>query len=322
MNCSFSAKKLWSFVMCGDIEESGFWSNEEFEETVAKGLILQYENTRVKTDKKHSFQFHIPFGEAQSLLRKVGCYFSARDRIYYEDFGIQPEVDGIPDYAALSYSAPRKDGLAGEYGFSSVLRRISCSRNKQRLKLPKNWFCDRPYKYLYENIHFYPGSSGISVGRFYSALSEDGTAVPLYIKRVGWNGFREICCKDFGDYSLGEYMQWSERGAMTLFFWCDRVNMVNVVAEEAGAKARFGIYESQIKSLLYARQLPMTVTGRKKPILHWVKAHQRRLKEGIDIDVKRHLRGESEIVMNGTRFQIIYPRSVQNSPAQQKEAFQ
>ena len=38
------------------------------------------------------------------------------------------------------------------------------------------------------------------------------------------------------------------------------------------------------------------------------------------MDVKRHLRGETEIVMDGTRFQIIYPRSDQNSPAQQKEA--
>lgn len=298
--------------MCGDIDESGFWSSEEFEESVAKGLILQYENTRVKTDKRHSFQFHIPFGEAQSLLRKIGCYFPPNDRFYYDNFGIQPEVDGIPEYASLSFGVPRNGGFPGEYGFASVLRRIHGSNGKQRPKLPKNWFCDRPYKYLYENVHFYPGSSGISVGRFYSALSENGTAVPLYIRRVGWNGFRDVCCKDFGDFSFGEAMQWSERGAVALFFWCDRVNMVNVVAEEAGAKACFGIYESQIKSLLYARQLPMTATGRKRPILHWVKAHQRRLKEGIDINVKKHLRGESEIIMNGTKFRIVYPHGGQN----------
>lgn len=99
--------------MCGDIDESGFWSSEEFEESVAKGLILQYENTRVKTDKRHSFQFHIPFGEAQSLLRKIGCYFPPNDRFYYDNFGIQPEVDGIPEYASLSFGVPRNGGFPG-----------------------------------------------------------------------------------------------------------------------------------------------------------------------------------------------------------------
>jgi len=53
--------------------------------------------------------------------------------------------------------------------------------------------------------------------------------------------------------------------------------------------------------------LPLTVTGRKKPILHWVRAHQRRIKEGVDIDINKHLRGCCEFVMNDTKFCITLP---------------
>jgi len=51
------------------------------------------------------------------------------------------------------------------------------------------------------------------------------------------------------------------------------------------AKAHLGCMREEIKSLLYARDLPMTSTGRKKPILHLVAAHKRRIKEGTDIDI-------------------------------------
>jgi hypothetical protein len=157
---------------------------------------------------------------------------------------------------------------------------------------------------------FYPGSNGVSVGRMTTALSDEGTPVPTYIRRVGWNGFRDVCVKDYGHEGkmVPGLTNWSERGSVALFYWCDRVNMFNVMAEEGEAKALFGIYESQIKSLFYARKLPMTITGRKKPILHWVKAHQRRIREGIEIDIKKYLRGESDFVMNGTRFHIVSPQ--------------
>lgn len=296
-------------TMDNEPEDFGYWSKEDFEETVAKGLILQYETTRSVYDKRHCSEFHIPFGEAQSLLRRVGCYFAPSDRSYYPGFGIQVGVDEVPNLAAFSSSIPRKEGFAGEYAMSAVMRRIFPKKGRNRPQLPRGWFCDRSYKYLFENISYFPGSKGVSVGRMIVALSEEGTPLPTYIKRVGWNGFRDVCVKDFGheDKEVPGLTNWSERGAIALFYWCDRVNMFNVMAQEGEAKALFGIYESQIKSLFYARKLPMTTTGRRKPILHWVKAHQRRIKEGIDIDVKQYLRGQSEFEMNGTRFVIVSP---------------
>ena len=296
-------------VVDSEIEPSGFWEMEDFEETVAKGLILQYETTRHANDKRNCPEFHIPFGEAQALLRKTGCYFAPNDRAYYAGFGIQPDVDGIPSYAAFSSKNPRESSNTGEYGWTTVLRRILPAKGKSKPQLPRGWFCDRSYHYLFEQVHFYPSSNGVAVGRMMLALSEGGEPIPVYINRVVWNGFRDIRVKDYGHDGniVPGLSNWSERGVIALFYWCDRVNMFNVMAQEGEAKALFGIYESQIKSLFYARKLPMTTTGRKKPILHWVKAHQRRIKEGIDIDIRKHLRGESKFEMNGTRFSIVSP---------------
>ena len=84
--------------------------------------------------------------------------------------------------------------------------------------------------------------------------------------------------------------------------WC-------ITAEEHGAKVNLGCMLEEVKSLFYARSLPVTETGRKRPIIHLVEAHKRRIKSGIDIDVKSHLRGISQIEMGGTLFTINQPVS-------------
>jgi hypothetical protein len=81
------------------------------------------------------------------------------------------------------------------------------------------------------------------------------------------------------------------------------------------AKAHFSIDKEYVKSLFYARSVPMTEKGRLRPILHWVKAHQRRLKEGIEIDIEKHLRGIDAFSMHGVKFQINAPRKAQGRKA-------
>lgn len=74
------------------------------------------------------------------------------------------------------------------------------------------------------------------------------------------------------------------------------------------AKAHFSIDQEYVKSLFYARSVPMTQAGRLRPILHWVRAHQRRIKEGVDIDIAKHLRGIDSFSMHGVNFAIGSPR--------------
>lgn len=98
--------------------------------------------------------------------------------------------------------------------------------------------------------------------------------------------------------------------------WMDRKFVWNVRTEEllydramwkTPTPIILGVDEEHIKSLFYSRSLPVTAAGRKRPILHWVEAHRRRLKAGTDIDVVKHLRGTDKFEMGGFSFAITNP---------------
>ena len=95
----------------------------------------------------------------------------------------------------------------------------------------------------------------------------------------------------------------------TLQAQADRRFCWEIAADEGFAKASLGCTAEEVKSLLYARQLPVTATGRKRPILHLVAAHRRRMKEGIDVDIKPFLRGVAEVTMDGTQFKVRAPQT-------------
>lgn len=90
------------------------------------------------------------------------------------------------------------------------------------------------------------------------------------------------------------------------YFW--DVQTTENFLEKMPAKAHFSIDKEYVKSLFYARSMPMTDKGRLRPILHWVRSHKRRIKEGIDIDIDKHLRGIDAFEMHGLNFQINAPR--------------
>lgn len=98
--------------------------------------------------------------------------------------------------------------------------------------------------------------------------------------------------------------------AVNLF--CDRRHLWQVETSEPTiidrpTRLSVGVSPEHVKSLFYARTLPVTESGRKRPILHWVRAHQRRLAEGIEIDVSKHLRGSDAFEMGGFSWQITNP---------------
>lgn len=100
--------------------------------------------------------------------------------------------------------------------------------------------------------------------------------------------------------------------SLAVNLYCDqrhlwRVQTAEKVLRSATTPLTVGVSEEHVKSLFYARELPVTETGRKRPILHWVRAHQRRLREGIDIDVTRHLRGTEAFPMGGFDWRIVNP---------------
>lgn len=81
---------------------------------------------------------------------------------------------------------------------------------------------------------------------------------------------------------------------------------------EAKAKLDFGVDHEWVKSLLFAREAPMTETGRKRPIVHWVEQHNRRIASGTDVQISKHLRGVTKIEMDNLQFEITSPSETNN----------
>jgi hypothetical protein len=154
----------------------------------------------------------------------------------------------------------------------------------------------------YKVLQFIPFSAnGYLALRDYMVVGGSGEAYScIAIARYWYKGRPRTAFVDSGDET-------ALRGAAVINLFNDKRFLWNVVASEGRAKVTFGVYEEQIKSLFYARDLPLTATGRKRPILHWVAAHRRRIKSGVDIDITKHLRGCSGFDMLGTRFDIINP---------------
>jgi hypothetical protein len=139
---------------------------------------------------------------------------------------------------------------------------------------------------------------------------------------VAYDSYLTVTPDDRVVHGLATRIKWQRKAmwnavsvvwpAMVFNAWADRrclwqVRTKDHVIDHLETPLTLGVAEEHVKSLFYARNLPVTETGRKRPILHWVKAHARRIAEGTDIDVRKHLRGITEFEMDGLRFQIISP---------------
>lgn len=296
------------------------WDKEEFEELVATGLIAMYE-TKFKKYKWAMKCARITPEILQSI-RKIGCYFEPDDRVVMIDQhenGVAKRIQQLdvvnedrPEYALTCWSKP----LGNEAGDDSMrkncyleityLQRIShlpspiqCDHDGRRYRLTKVW--------MYND-------KCIEGMNYFVVIDHEGNIYDTYWIRQQFNqlgvGKRVIV-----NSAYTQSQEESDRSEsietidahVTIQNWNDRKHLWNVVANEGNAKATFGVYPDQIQSLFYAREMPMTETGRKRPILHWVAAHQRRLKNGIDVDIEKHLRGINEFVYQGTKFKITRP---------------
>jgi hypothetical protein len=287
------------------MENNCYWEKEEFEDLVARGLIAIYENTINKKCKKVPKYLKVNDNEF-SFIKYKGCYFSPYDRE-----SMKGEVDlindGLPSFSMRTYkpfshgASPDKDyHLKTEYLRSWYLIRLN--------KLPNPFLCEAKgivYKQIVLQATL---NEKLWLQKSYVVIDDKGGIWDSYVLHPQT---REKIFLPIGRFKIpnsDEIIQTDMLGvSLTFGLYQDRRYLWNVAAKEGIAKATFGVYPEQIKSLFYAREMPMTETGRKRPILHWVASHQRRLKNGIDIDIEKHLRGVNEFVYQGTKFIITRP---------------
>lgn len=296
-----------------ELEEEGYspyWETEEFEDLVTRGLIGLYE-TKVKKDKKgpKCNRFNEEF---LIKLRRKGCYFPSHDRVIALDFiddktpnkiqNIDIANEGLPPFAMWSTNAHGSVNKS-DYLWTFYMEKIP--------ELPSPF--KKPRKgVVYRCMQVFYGEHVEGCGTFI-VIDKEGNMESCYapvqsIDRITGRPIqlqRRPRMTDLTGPEITDYYVYYATCAIQIFQ--DRKFLWNVVAKEGHAKATFTVYPEQIKSLFYARDLPMTESGRKRPILHWVQSHRRRMKEGTDISIEKYLRGTQEFVFNNTQFEITSP---------------
>lgn len=274
-----------------------YWEKEEFEDLVNRSLIALYETKVNKTCKVVPSFLRVSHSELD-VIRKSGHYFSPYDREYFFT-EIDIKNDGIPIYATRADKIFKKcSHLPDEY-----LR----SYHFFRVKNPPDAFWNEGGMFYYKQIVVQMTSNNkIWLQKSYVAINREGIIHDAVIKNSSGK-YLIAPIGVFGEDENGPIKSDIVSTALTIGLWQDRIYLWNVTAIEGHAKATFGVYPEQIKSLFYSRELPLTETGRKRPILHWVASHQRRLKKGIDIDIDKYLRGTNEFIYQGTKFKITRP---------------
>lgn len=182
---------------------------------------------------------------------------------------------------------------------------------KRLSKLPHKVVCQcKKPEYIYKFIFVHVKRDRVELPHCnvaYFCIDKDGAVhVAFDLKKLRYENYRP---EDIIKHDVRNLSNYSA-GAISLL--ADRRYLWNIRTTESmgpvgDAIIDFGVEEEMVKSLVFARDEPLTMAGRKRPILHWVAAHKRRIEMKIDVDVRKHLRGITEFKIEGLNFEITNP---------------
>lgn len=311
------------------------WDVESFEDEIAEALIALYEQKLSRRAKKVASAWRLSESDIYRA-RRCGAYIPGADRIVWPYLWAQGEVRDL-------HGDDERNGFADAVLSAGYHPDVATYGVDPELDFPTDSFCVslssdpnrqtddpqsiRSYRNILavEPVASHPRSLARTGGGQLFRMSFiaprvdgqiQGQVIHFSIDKLG-----RVCVMDevyrtpYGmtKMSIAEcgtvfgYAYWI---AAALQFNADGRSHWKIEAVERDAKASIGCKREEIKSLLYARSLPMTETGRKRPILHLVAAHRRRIKEGIEIDIDQFLRGVREVELNGTLFRVSPPDDV------------
>lgn len=240
------------------------------------------------------------------LFRSVGPYLPGNGRLIIDpsEFEYDIKNDGILNGGGGSFTkwGDKRENRTMDYKgyFITILFR--------RAKRVSNHWVIPSAGYLYESIAYIMRNDGKVTGhRSFFVLSSNGKIHPCYQRAHRLNPVTGVA--EYATSSFTEMEDIAYCASTAMQFSADKKYCWTITAKEKAAKATLGCAQEEIKSLLYARDLPLTSTGRKKPILHLVAAHKRRIKNGTDIDIVNFLRGSQVVHIGGTEFTVTPPTS-------------
>lgn len=291
-----------------------YWAGDDFENNVASALIACYETKPIKNrgcppeDRMTE--------ERLQALRNIGPYVASNSRLMVNDNSFDMVNDTLPSTGCMGFAVDGNAALTQNHPdayFASIYV-------KKASALGKRWH-KRKSGELYEMTTLIARTRGIAGERSFFTVTKDGEIVSCDVHIASVRGYVpgvKQTTLGHGDEYLLERETWA---SATLNSEADRRFCWTITAKEAEAKVHLGCMKEEVKSLLYARELPMTATGRKRPVLHLVEAHKRRMKAGTDINVDSFLRGVQTVEIGGTQFTINPPKVIQPNVSEPSQRY-
>lgn len=288
-------------------DQQDYWEEDDFEDTVAAALIACFE-TKVKKNRGAAPADRLT-EDRVAMMRAEGPYIASGSRVLIgpDEEGGSWHFDMVNDVLPMKgLHCWRPDGICAKerpnaYLFANYVRQVQT--------LGRYWH-KRKDGVLYEMLTASVENDGVHGERRYFSVTKQGEVVACdqQIASICGNsiyGKKELVSND--EVWLRETGVWA---GVALQMLADKRHCWTITAQEKAARAHLGCMKQEVKSLLYARSLPMTTTGRKRPILHLVESHKRRMRNGIDVDVTAFLRGQQTIEIGGTVFKVNPPATL------------
>jgi hypothetical protein len=301
-------------------EPIDYWAEDDFEDTVSAGIIACFESN-IKNNNNVAGNDRLK-DEHLKIVRSSGLYFPSNSRIVlYEqnngNYYFDVKNDKLPKSGCIATRAELDETPGKYHGYCQIYY------YRQVNDLGKNWHKRGP-GISYEIFNIYMTNDCVEGERAFITVSNSGEIKACDKLMSDVRGYRPGVKVNMLSLASIQPHIISEREINAYFmlqYLSDRKYCWSITAQEKIAKVHLGCMNEEIKSLLYARSLPMTETGRKRPILHLVEAHKRRMKNGTDIDVTQFLRGTQTVEMAGTLFTVNPPKNIYpniTKPSQEK----
>jgi len=288
------------------------WDQDDFEDVVARSIVACFES-KVKKNKGASPSDRLSVKHLRAM-RNTGLYVPGDSRIVMGKnndrwvFDVDNDPLPINGCVAFHHEHDKNDPHYDSYykGYLQI-------RHFKKVKLlGKNWERKSPGS-LYEMVTLCPNNERVEGERSFFTVSKEGIVTSCDNTISSVRGYlpgvkhEKISLSQTDPHTIDQI---EANGSLGLQMLADKRFCWAIRAKEDIAKVDLGCMISEIKSLLYARSLPMTATGRKRPILHLVEAHKRRIKNGTDIDITSFLRGQQVVEIGGTVFEVHPPESL------------
>ena len=294
------------------MEFSEYWLQDDFEDHVTATLVAMFED-KYKNNKggeflkKKDIKFYrgltpyIPSNSREILTveKEIGVLAD------YQEFDTVNDL--IPESGILSFYDPfNKIGSNSNVEAEQYKGYVKFVAFRKVKQMAKGWFKVGSGS-IFELAYITADNRKLVGEKSYFTIDKDGKVMAcdqMLQPRTAYYGDERYFLSKTDPHKVKEIPFW---GCVAAQYIADKKYSWTINAEESGKALEIGCMKEEVKSLLYARSLPLTETGRKKPILHLVESHKRRMKNGTDIDITPFLRGTQKIEMNGTLFSVKAP---------------